>query len=72
MTPSKSRLFLKRTPGNLPLLQSPIKNIQISEIIFAILGMFHKTILLGRIVNQAAHDDKPPVVHHKNVPYDVF
>jgi hypothetical protein len=29
----------------------------------AILGMLGMTILLRTILNQAAHDDKPPVVH---------
>jgi hypothetical protein len=52
-----------------------MKNIQRSVIIMALLGMFGTTILLGMILNQAAHDDKPPVVHGnkgKNVSYNAF
>jgi hypothetical protein len=40
-----------------------MKNIQRSVTVFAISGMFGTTILLGMILNQATHDDKPPVVH---------
>jgi hypothetical protein len=41
----------------------------------AISGMFGTRTLLGTILNQAAHDDKPPVIHgsnEKNVSYDSF
>ncbi len=73
--PSTLRLFLKGTPRNLPLLQSPMKFIQRPVIIMTILGMFGTTILCGTILNQAAHDDKPPVIHgnkKKNVSYNAF
>jgi hypothetical protein len=40
-----------------------MKNIQRFVIIMAISGMFGTTILLGTILNQAAHNDKLPVIH---------
>jgi hypothetical protein len=43
-----------------------MENIQRSVKNFAISGMFGTMMLLGTILNQAAHDDKPPVVHGKN------
>ncbi len=70
--PSSSRLFLMRTPWNFPLTQSPMKIIQRSVKIFAILRMFCTTIHLRTIVNQAANDDKSPVIHCKNVSCDSF
>ncbi len=62
-TPSTPRLIQKGTPRNLPLLQLPLKFIQRSAIIFAILGMFSRTMPCHVILDQAAHDDKPPVIH---------
>jgi hypothetical protein len=75
MTPSTPRLIQKGTPRNLPLPQLPLKFIQRSVIIFAISGMFSTTMLCHVILDQGAHDDKPPVVHgnkKKNVSYNAF
>jgi hypothetical protein len=52
-----------------------MKFIQRSVIIFVISGMFGTMILCGTILNQAAHDDKPPVIHgnkKKKVLYNAF
>ncbi len=62
-TPSTQRLIQKGTPRNLSLLQLPLKFIQRSVIIFTILGMFGTTMLCRTILDWAAYDDKPPVVH---------
>ncbi len=64
--PSAARLFLKRTPWNFPLPQLPMKNTQRSVKIFAILRMF-LMLILGMIVNQATNNNKPPVIHRKEL-----